>query len=42
VNNFESRFDVSPSCVGTDCRLFVVCVFWLSPHLRGDGFKSGY
>ena len=36
VSNFESRFDVSPSCVGTDCRLFVVCVFWLSPHLRGD------
>ena len=36
VNRFESRFDVSPSCVGADCRLFVACVFWLSPHLRGD------
>ena len=21
VNSFESRFDVSPSCVGADCRL---------------------
>jgi hypothetical protein len=33
VNNFESRFDVSPSFVGTDCRLFT-CLLLLTLALQ--------
>jgi hypothetical protein len=35
VNSFESRFDVSPSCVGVYCHLFVACVCGCLPTCVG-------